>query len=369
MKFCVIVSATLLLNWGCEHPLGKFTGDGQSYQVTYNPYQNVVWGEWHACLSQHHDHTNGDEQRIRDYDQAGYNAVVAMGYGGVKSLNHTSRERIWPAYRFLHGYENDEAFLETTRHLKFFIPGMEEVGFHHMTSAFLNRYIEKYERVYGGTQHPWAYNSTQECLDLIANFGGEPIIAHPEKPLEFYLKLDDVQHIEIYNAYFRYHHEIGRRQKDMNVHFVQIWDQLLARRSTKIWGYAVNDWHGPFRKEIKLRRPRAYDSGKTLVFIPDWDLSNYRASLEQGAFLSIVDLGPVKGKYPKVSGVTVSRERIEIETDGSEVRWIFCGEEIRSGKTLDLASLPGGLNYIRAEVTNVYGKVYLQPFTLQNSKR
>ena len=74
--------------------------------------------------------------------------------------------------------------------------------------------------------------------------------------------------------------------------------------------------------------------------------------------LAVRDVGPTKGHYPRVDRISIAREVISIETDGM-VRWIGNGMELAVGTSLDLASVPGDVAYVRAEVSNPEGtKVY-----------
>jgi hypothetical protein len=241
---------------------------------------------------------------------------------------------------------------------------MEEVGRHHMTSPFLTTYIELFERKFGGWKSKIQYASDQELIDRIRQFGGFPIIAHPTNEFDFYQSLDHFGGVEIYSAFSMYYFEIGEYDTDQNEHFVEIWDNLLTHKSTRIFGYAVNDWHGPFNKELRDSHPDIYDSGKTLVMLKDFTLADYRRSLEMGAFFAIKDLGREKGHIPKVSQISVSDSTINITALNGRVEWIFCGDVLHEGASFALDPLPISINYVRAEVRNVHGIVYVQPFSL-----
>ena len=349
---------------GCRHQLDKFGNTNCAFKVSYNPYEVVDWTSWQRCLSQQHDHTSVTESRIRAYDEAGYQAVPLMHYSGVQSLEYTSRERLWPLSEFLKEYPSDEAFLETTQNLKFFIPSMEEVGRHHMTSPFLTTYLELWERNFSPNRQVWNYFSNQNLIDKIIQFGGLPIIAHPTEKLGFYRKLNNFNAIEIYNAFFDYRFRTGEFRRDQNQHFLEVWDDLLTYKSTKIFGYAVNDWYGPYNLEVKESHPQTYDSGKTLVMLETYSLESYRRSLEAGAFFAIKDHGFEKGLYPQINKIEVDEQSITLEVTDGEVNWSFCGEVIQQGLSFDLSHLPHNLNYIRAEVVNENSTIYIQPFSL-----
>ena len=337
--------------------------------VSYNPYAGVDWTTWQRCLSQHHDHTNVEEAKIRDYDGAGYQAIPLLHYSGVKSLTYTRKERLWPLSKFLKKYPSDEAFLSTLQNAKFFIPSMEEVGRHHMTSPFLLDYLELYEPHLDSQWQPWQYRSNQELIDLIAQHRGLALIAHPTESFDLYQSLSGFHGLEVYSAAMNYNFITGKIGQNKNAHFIRVWDDLLSKKSTRIFGYAVNDWYGPFNREVRETHPRIYDSGKTLALLENYSLEAYRRSLEQGSFFAIMDTGMVKGNCPQIQEITASPDSISISAVNGNVHWIFKGEVMQSGSTLSLDNLPSGMNYVRAEVRNENCTVFVQPFTLSPATR
>lgn len=364
----VFIQLVIIIN-GCTHDINKFSDFSYKYQVSYNPYAQVDWSTTKKCLSQHHDHTNAQESKIREYDLAGYNAIVILHYSGVKSLSYTRQERLWPLTNFLSQYSSDEEFLATSQNIKFFFPGMEEVGRHHMTSPFLTKYIAVWEPGLYPRKENWHYTTSQECINLIYAFGGFSIIAHPTRNTKFYRNLTNHHSIEIYNAFYRFKFRIGEHKKDKNEHFLKVWDNLLTYKSSRIWGYAVNDWYGPWNHDIKTTLPDVYDSGKTLALVKEYTLESYRASLEQGAFFAIKDIASQKGLYPEILHIEVTPDSIIIHVSNGEINWITCGVSIERGQNLDLNYLPKNITYVRAEVSNENGTVYVQPFSLKEVLR
>ena len=354
----------LLFFVGCSRDINNGNDPAFSYHVSYNPYDEVDWSSWYYCLSQHHDHTRANEKRMRAYDDEEYNAVVILHYAGVKSLDYTNQERLWPLSKYLDLFDTDEEFLATTKNLRILIPSMEEVGRHHMTSAFLTKYIAVWEPDLYSTKEAWHYGDSQECIDLINEFGGFPIIAHPTRSTTFYLRLNDYDGIEIYNAFYAQEYRIGEHEEDLNNHFMELWDQLLRIKSTMIWGFAVNDWYGPFRKNDSTVFPEVYDSGKTLVMVKAYALEHYRDSIEKGAFFAVKDVGVEKRLYPNVVQINESEDQINIVSENGNVFWIFDGKIIHEGPVFHLAELPPDLNYVRAEIRNAFGTLYAQPFSL-----
>ena len=148
----LIFSATYLIGNSCDYdqnlqlscPTGE---DKTAYRVTYNPYEDVVWGKWSMVLSQHHDHLDTIANRYHSYDKAGYEAVVTMDYSGVASLAYTWEQRItFPSKANKNPSLTNAPEANNYVNLKLFIPGMEEVGYEPLTSPFLKTYISKKER-------------------------------------------------------------------------------------------------------------------------------------------------------------------------------------------------------------------------------
>lgn len=340
-------------------------GVSSSYEVVNNPYANIEWGTWRTCLAQFHDHIDTVQMKLREYDNARYNAVSVMHYAGDETRDEYRRNRLWPLSEFFADITDEEEFYATSTSLKRFIPSMEEVGFDHLLSPFMTQYITKYSPKIHPRREEFHYTSTQEALDLINKFGGFPIVAHPTNHWNYYLNLRGFQGIEIYNAYYAYKKKVGELRVDYNEHFLSVWDMLLRQKSTKVWGFAVNDHFGPFaHKPLMKGNEDVFDSGKVLLFVPDYSMKSIMNAVTVGSFLAVWDHGQEKNLYPKIQSVEVAASSITINTDATDIRWIYCSHEIGVGPILNLSVLPAGINYVRAEVSNEYGKTFLQPFAL-----
>jgi len=341
----------------------------RTYVVSYDPYADVAWSLWHRALAQHHDHMGRLLlDRIRAYDEAGYNVIVPLDYAGKSSgLPTYCNYRLWPVHKFLRGFDSDEQVLAALNNIKLFVPGMEEIGCHHVTSPFLTTYIELWEPERCPTKQPWQYETTQECIDLINKYGGLAIIAHPTARAGLYKDLNNYRGIEIFNAYY-YQQWLMEQGYPGSInyidHFQAVWDFLLMYKDTKIWGFAVNDWFGPWKDPGESYS----DSGKILVMIPTYSMNAYRRSLEAGCFFAIQDWGQGKqnkNKYPAVASIKVTGSSITIDTDG-DVTWIANAEKVAQGNAINLTDLPPekGYKYVRAQVSNAYGTVYTQPWSI-----
>jgi len=316
-------------------------------------------------LSQHHDHLDTIASRYYSYDQAGYEVVVTMGYSGVASLDYTWNQRItFPAQASSKASLSIAPEINNYTNLKLFIPGMEEVGYEHLTSPFLNTYISKKEKKFP-SDNPWQYRTTQEAIELINDLRGTAVIAHPNKSIKHYYDLDYFSHIEVYSANPAFQLATGEIDEDRNKHYQDVWDFLLANKSSKIWGIAVNDHFGPYRTDLKDEYSKILDSGKILVFLEEKTLTAYYKSFEAGSFFAVRDWGRQKNQYPKIQSIEVNDLSIRIKTNGSDIVWKFCDQTLQRGEQLLLQELPQGLNYIRAEVSNQFGTVFIQPFSIQ----
>jgi len=341
----------------------------RTYVVNYDPYADVDWNHWYRALAQHHDHIGRlSLDRIRAYDEAGYNVIIALDYAGKRSRGTLYCDyRLWPVYRYLPGFNSDEQVLAALNNIKLFVPGMEDIGCYHVTSPFLTTYIELWEPEHCPTKQPWQYETTQECIDLINQYGGLAIIAHPTARAGLYMELNRFKGVEIFNAYY-YQRSLLKQEypnePDNIGHFQAVWDFLLMYKDTKIWGFAVNDWFGPWKDPGESYS----DSGKILVMIPTYTLADYRSSIEKGCFFAVQDWGqgkPNKNKYPVIAGIKAAGSSITVDTDG-DVTWIANGEKVSQGNAINLTELPPekGYKYVRAEVSNACGTVYTQPWSI-----
>jgi len=339
------------------------------YTIAYDPYRDVDWYWWNRALAQHHDHMGRlSLDRIRAYDQAGYNVIVSLDYAGKKSRGSACcNYRLWPVYKYLAGFNSDQQVLAALKNIRLFIPAMEEIGCYHITSPFLTTYIELWEPAYSPTKQQWHYQNTQQCIDLINRYGGIAIIAHPIASMDSYMNLENYKGIEIVNANYYRSWILGQQypnQPNYIEYFQAVWDYLLTYKNTRIWGFAVNDWWGPWNNVNG-----AYiDSGKIMVMLPVYSLAEYRNSLEKGCFFAIHDWAygrQNKGRYPMVAAITVTDHSITIYTDG-QVSWIANGQRIAQGNSINLTEFPPetGYKYVRAEISNAYGTVFTQPWTI-----
>jgi hypothetical protein len=230
-----------------------------------------------------------------------------------------------------------------------------------MTSPFLDTYVEKWEPELCPVQQSYHYDSDQGCIDRIVERGGMAVLAHPWNYDIDYGDLSGFTGMEIYSAYAEYQH-CCEGAPDRNATLLRRWDQLLSESSTRIWGFGVNDWYGPWWEEAE-DFPEVADSGKTLAMVREYSLKSYRTAIEDGAFFAVRDMGTIKGLVPSIESISVAGNSMVLESDGA-VSWIAGGRVVGSGPSFSLDSLPESTRYVRAEVANEHGTVYLQPFSL-----
>lgn len=334
--------------------------------VTYNPYSAVNWTSDYRSLTQLHDHVGVNATQTRMYDAAGYNAHSVMHYSGVPGHPTAWTSVHWPLSDYIVGYPTDAAFLASCQNLKTLIPNTEQIGGNdHITAPFLLTYISKWDPAYFPQREWWHFSTTQECIDLIRNNGGMAFLAHPiNMPSStYYSNLTGFAGIEVYSSLFAYNFSSGVSTWDGNARMITVWDILLQNRSTLIWGIGVNDWCGPEWSDAGLY-PEVKDSGKTILMVRDWSPEELRDALTRGAFFAVKDIGIVKRQYPVINSITVQAQSIiTISTQGS-VRWISNGAVVSESSVLNLNTLPSSAVYVRAEVSNEFGTLYTQPFTL-----
>jgi hypothetical protein len=330
-------------------------------QVTRNPCAHVDWEHDARLQTQLHDHVRINPAFVQRVDAAGYDAISLMHYSGVAS-EASWQERRWPPEAYL-----SADFMAGLEHIKLFFPNAEEVGFDHLLSPFLTTYIAKWEQGHYSRREPWHYASTQQAIDLIANAGGLPFIAHPWRRPKKYSRFHGMAGMEIYNAYCRHKFEVHARGNDCNAALLRSWDRVL-RKHPDVVGIAVNDWYGPWNDDAALSK-RTRDSGKILVMVKAVTLADLRTSLASGAVLAIKDIGDPKGRLPRVNAIVVAARAIRIElepSDTTSVHWIADGEPVGHARSvLTLDALPRRTRYVRAEIASPDGStLYTQAFAV-----
>jgi hypothetical protein len=328
-------------------------------QVRHNPYAHVDWKTVHAWKAQMHEHVRDDMTLLKQMDAAGYDIVPLMHYSGVEGHGGAWHERHWPPERYL-----PAGFAAEFKHIKLFYPNAEEVGYEHVTSPMLTTYIER--RPKGDAQvKPFHYASTQQAIDLIAQHGGLPFIAHPWSKPQHYTSLHAYTGMELYNAYCRHKFQVKERKRDCNEALLRSWDTVLAK-DPSIVGIAVNDWFGP-GTIVAGTAPDTLDSGKIVMLMQHATLDEFRNALKSGALFAIKDLGAIKDRFPRIRSIAVDDDsiRIVLGKPGGEVHWIVDGQTRSSGPVLKLGNLPKTARYARAEVRNADGSTtYTQAFAL-----
>jgi hypothetical protein len=367
----LVARTTLVCLWiagasGCSGgPSADESGQGPQalpLRIYHNPYRDTNWAADQRLLAQHHDHPAIRLDRLRAYDEAGYDVVPLMDYSGAPSLPFALKTRLWPPESVL-----PADFLASLQHIRVFLPCAEEVGDagNHMTSPFLTTYIESWDPARTPVKQPWQYQAAADMVGVVNSFGGLSIVAHPwteGKPLQLGVSSFGV---EIYSAYA----EDRRRQgvgefarRDHNEALLRYWDRVLELNPSVV-GVAVNDHFGPLPDQPT--EPQVQDSGKIVVLVKEVSLAGYRAAFERGAILAVKDFGVPKRQYPLIEAISLERTSILIDTPDS-VRWIANGVPLASGSLLEYARIPPGSRYVRAEISNADGSiVFTQAFALR----
>jgi hypothetical protein len=331
-------------------------------RIYHSPYRGTDWAADQRLLAQHHDHAGNKLDKLRAYDEAGYDVVPLMDYSGVPSMATALRTRLWPPQSVL-----PADFLASLQHIRVFLPDAEEVGdtSNHMTSPFLTTYIEVWDPARNAVQQPWQYRAAADMVDVVRNFGGVPIVAHPWNEGQSLHLGASSSGVEIYNAYAEDRRRQGVAefvQRDHNEALLRYWDRVLALNPA-VLGLAVNDHFGPLPDQPT--DPQVQDSGKILVLVKEVSLAGYRAAFERGAILAIKDLGVPKGGYPMVHAISIERTSILIDTTDT-VHWIANGVQFSSSAMLEFSSIPAGSRYVRAEISNAEGSItFTQAFALR----
>jgi hypothetical protein len=323
--------------------------------IARDPYAEVDWATDVRLKAQFHDHTYASEQRIQAYDAAGYDVVSMFDYSGNYTVPYAWTERRWPPEAWM-----DPGFLASLVNIDFLIPSAEEVAYGHLTSPFLTEFIDRWDPATYPEPQPWHYFSTQQGIDLIAELGGMPVLAHPWGAPELWDDLERYHALEVYNAHGPAAFRLGNVTYDLSSDLAPFWDLELSE-ARHVFAVAVNDHWGPWNTGLGIGLD-VRDSGKTIVISHDTTPAEFRDAFERGAMFAVKDLGLFKDQYPVVSAILADASSITIFTADS-VTWIADGEIVGSGTLLPLAWLPESAHYVRAEISNSDGSiVFTQPF-------
>ena len=270
------------------------------------------------------------------------------------------RELHWPPEDWLSTTLIDE--LSTSGRLLY--PNVENVGSStaHVTSPFLETYLERWYPDESPEKLDWHYESAQELIDLIWQNDGVPILAHPLKELG----LTGYHAVEVFSGYA---HGIQPTWEPLMMDF---WDDHLSD-NPRLYGVAVNDWCGPV-EEIVNYSCSEWDTGKTILLADEFTVDSAKEALLRGSMFAVADLGE-KDNYPTISRIDQHSWGLSILTDG-DVSWIHNGERFTSGNDAGNKRrqqrrwhrfYTDGLDgYVRAEITNGEDTVFTQPWELSS---
>jgi len=411
--FCLLVMATVWLLGATSSYTPARNSKGAAInnsRVTYDPYGLVNWATTERILWQTHDHEDGQtgSDFVTPNDTAGYEAFTFSHYSGgyvaaTGSCLGWCSTRRWPADS--NGVD-DAPLISTLTNIEYYVPGAEEVGLlesgsviQHLFSPFLTTYIEGEGcSTCGGGGSPVGqnpdgipanqiYDSTQAAIDMIAAFGGIPVLNHPTSSFATYSSLTGLGGIEMYNNLF----DLRDACTATNIATMQAnWDEFLENVSPVLWGYSVNDHFGPSTDTLVqtcgVGDPPAteptltaanLDRGRMEVLTTARTLAAHRTAVERGAFFPIKDGEATKGAGPSIIDIEVRPDSIIITTAAADetVTWIGNGSTITDGVSVDTFTLTLGpatnsIAYVRANVVDAEGRiVYVQPFTLGTNRQ
>ena len=385
------------------------------YQVTHNPYQSVEWGTSIACQSQHHDHINSGSM-MNNADDDGYCAVTWLDYEGGCDVSDVTewpddgslnpdvgqRKGFWGYKRWPPTDHGAPAVPGIFAHLKFYIPGAENVGFSytgahiHTYSLGMLTYIDSEgcgpTNCNPPSQSPsgtscagveQSYNTAQGMLDRISALGGTPILAHNGGGLSY----QRLPAVEIYNNLFALEDQGDGDTANVDSYMAG-WDGLNDREGGGIWGTANNDRYGNSNAQVGTAASTStcapnctgtdgntfgaadIDRGKQVVLIPAYDYESYLAAFRDGASFAVVENNATKAAYPDVTEVFISPTGVTLTTAAATetVTWKANGGSTVGTDSFSIAfsELPAGTTWLRAELDDGAGRIlYTQPMKLR----
>ncbi len=172
----------------------------------------------------------------------------------------------------------------------------------------------------------------------------------------FYDRFDSIVGIEVYNQ--------GDRYDQDRI----LWDQINSEREPDdlIWGLSNDDMH-----HIHGHVFRNYQ----YFLMNELTESEFKYSLRTGSFYFCYEPNGsdiTRSTYgealtPQLIRVTVNENRIKLRcSDCETIEWIDQESQlIQTGSEIDVSFIDS--NFVRAVLTNEYGKTYTQPFGIQNN--
>jgi hypothetical protein len=328
-------------------------------RVYHDPYAEVRWDVDRRLRTQFHDHTKDSPALLDPYDEAGYHVMPLFQYSGIPDLPAAWTELHWPPEEFL-----PPGYIEKLGSIERFFPNVELAPQWHLTTPFMEDYIERWDPALHPVKQEHQFETTQEAIDLIEQRGGYPVLAHPWSSPSNFVGLTGLHAIEIYSAFGKMNHVTQVTQTDPNEWMLRVWDTLLER-DPYVLGLAVNDWHGPqCVVDNCIAHPEVVDSGKVELLAPSSSAEDVERAFARGALLAIRDLGLTKGAVPQVKAIRADEAVIEIDCDG-QVIWTSHGKEVGRGSRFELDRLGANARYVRAEIAGPDGsRVWVQPFVV-----
>jgi hypothetical protein len=198
--------------------------------------------------------------------------------------------------------------------------------------------------------------SRKKAIDLISNFGGFAIVAHPYwSDLNFndLAALEVALGIEVFNTTCEV--EIGRGYSSVH------WDDLLVM-GKHLLGFAVDDTHG----RVRRHQPEDYCKAWINVKAPSLTVEDIMRSLKDGLFYS--------SNGPYIKDIRVEGDAIFVKSSPARSIAFISNTSLgmmytAEGGSLEEASysLKGQEVYVRVEITDKFGrKAWSNPIYMEN---
>ena len=342
-----------------------------------SPYDSVDWlnhGQYNAALHTHTTNSDGKStlsNAIEEHYNKGYDILAITDHNQVtadwvSAENGITRERLSEitsgAGRNDRGmlmlpYTNEPYSLNGA-------PGAVDNGTHFNSYfAALNNIIES----------PIA--TFEQNLESVEKLGGFSILCHPSWTHNFTTLEDDfswdTQDIDYYTKIFvDFPSLVGveiANEYDNWPNDRSFWDAVLLQtipQGKYVWGFAADDSHNNPSVGIN----------SSVFIMADNNLENFKTSLTRGNFYSVTkaakrELGDpfaAEGPKPVIKNIDVNNKDLLITIAAehyTEIHWIFAGEVIATGNTIDLKSFAGDKPiYVRANIIGPGGIAFTQPF-------
>lgn len=290
-----------------------------------NPYKDVRWEKVKRYKANLHTHTK--ESDGKEIPEKVISLYKSKGYSILSITDHN---------KFIYPSMNNDIFL-----LKGVEFGKKQ---HHILGYFSFKVPENIENL-----------NEDEILKLI-NEDGFAVFSHPgryNKSIEWYTnffeKYPNLLGIEVLNPSV---------QKNKVYGDTDIWDGILSKTMPErpIWGFGNDDFHNITHLSINWNE----------FLIDEINEKETKKAMKEGKFYICSAILGFDMPYIKKIVINEKKGEIKIEAENyKKIKWISNGKIVGEGDKINYKKNPEIEKYIRIEIHNEKGFIYLNPIGIK----